>query len=325
MERELLEQLNAWHEQDEYKRIIEHIHNIPESDRSYELVGQLARAYNNTGRYREAIEQLLSVHERGTNDPLWQYRLGYAYAYIASYEKALLAFERANELLPHDDSTLEFLELLRPKAAKMQQDLQRYEAERDEWERRGTLNHLRAASGTYAPASFWEQSDYALDNHVSEPFDEEMIGSIERELGYKLPASYIQLMNTQNGGVPTLTAFPTQGATSWAEDHIAITSILGIGRDKMYSLGGEFGSRFMIEDWGYPDLGIVICDCPSAGHDVVMLDYRFCGPEGEPCVVHVDQEDDYEITYLAANFEAFVRGLVDPDTFEIFDEDEQEN
>lgn len=148
--------------------------------------------------------------------------------------------------------------------------------------------------------------------------------TIEKELGYKLPASYIQLMNTQNGGIPTLTVFPTKEATSWAEDHISISSIMGIGHDKIYALAGELGSRFMIEDWGYPDLGIVICDCPSAGHDVVMLDYRFYGPEGEPCVVHVDQENDYEITYLAPNFEAFIRGLVDEDTYDLSDEENED-
>lgn len=131
-------------------------------------------------------------------------------------------------------------------------------------------------------------------------------------------------MNTQNGGIPALTVFPTKEATSWAEDHIAISSLMGIGHDKIYALAGELGSRFMIEDWGYPDLGIVICDCPSAGHDVVMLDYRFCGPEGEPCVVHVDQENDYEITYLAPNFEAFIRGLVDEDTYDLSDEENED-
>ena len=39
-------------------------------------------------------------------------------------------------------------------------------------------------------------------------------------------------------------------------------------------------------------------------------DYSDCGPEGEPCVVYIDQESNYEITYLAENFEAFVRGLI---------------
>ncbi|MDQ0658883.1 SMI1/KNR4 family protein [Paenibacillus sp. W2I17] len=324
MERELLEQINLWHEQDQFSLIIEHIERIPVSERDYNLIGQLARAYNNDTRYREAIKQLLSVEEQGVNDPLWQYRLGYAYCYIANYEQALLAFERANELQPHDESTLEFLSQIRPFAEKMRRDRQRHEENIAALEQSGTQNHLRAASGTYDPATFWVQSDYAQDNHVSEPFDEEEILTIEKELGYRLPASYIQLMNTQNGGIPALTVFPTKEATSWAEDHIAISSIMGIGHDKIYALAGELGSRFMIEDWGYPDLGIVICDCPSAGHDVVMLDYRFCGPEGEPCVVHVDQENDYEITYLAPNFEAFIRGLVDEDTYDLSDEENED-
>lgn len=71
----------------------------------------------------------------------------------------------------------------------------------------------------------------------------------------------------------------------------------------------------MQENWGYPAIGPCICNCPSAGHDMIMLDYRKCGPEGEPEVVHVDQEWDFQITTLAPNFEAFVRGLVDESHF----------
>jgi len=104
--------------------------------------------------------------------------------------------------------------------------------------------------------------------------------------------------------------------TSWASDHIAITSIAGIGREKGTSVCGEQGSAFMIGEWGYPTIGVVLCDCPSAGHDVVMLDYRACGPRGEPQVVHVDQERDYAITFLARDFETFILGLRPEEDFE---------
>ena len=49
-------------------------------------------------------------------------------------------------------------------------------------------------------------------------------------------------------------------------------------------------SQFWIDEWGHPPIGIYFADCPSAGHDMIALDYRDCGKSGEPCVVHVDQE-----------------------------------
>ena len=72
----------------------------------------------------------------------------------------------------------------------------------------------------------------------------------------------------------------------------------------------------MMEEWEYPDIGVYFADCPSAGHDLVALDYRKNGPTGEPEVVHVDQEDDYKVTYLAASFEEFINGLVSDEEFE---------
>lgn len=44
-----------------------------------------------------------------------------------------------------------------------------------------------------------------------------------------------------------------------------------------------------------------------------MLDYRECGPRGEPGVVHVDQERGYRVTPLAPSFEAFVWELISED------------
>ena len=66
----------------------------------------------------------------------------------------------------------------------------------------------------------------------------------------------------------------------------------------------------MIKQAGLPEIGIVVCWTPAAGHDAIMLDYSACGPGGEPRVVHVDPEDDMS-SVLAPDFETFLRGLVD--------------
>lgn len=168
---------------------------------------------------------------------------------------------------------------------------------------------------------FWDESDYALQEYVEENPSAELIQSIAEELGYKLPASYIELMKLHNGGIPKNNCFPTTESTSWAEDHIAITGIMGIGHSKTYSLCGQLGSKFMIEEWGYPDTGIFICDCPSAGHDMTLLDYFKCGRNGEPEVVHVNQECDYKKTYLAKDFETFIRGLVSKLAYDTSEQD----
>jgi len=168
----------------------------------------------------------------------------------------------------------------------------------------------------FDPSTFWGDHAYAAKAYTEGPPSEELIARVEADLGYRLPAFYVALMRTRNGGAPRSTCFPTAEATSWADDHIAITGICGIGYEKHTSLCGDQGSQFMLEEWGYPAIGIVVTDCPSAGHDVVMLDYRTCGPTGGPAVVHVDQEDDYRITPLAPDFETFVRGLLPASAFE---------
>ncbi len=166
--------------------------------------------------------------------------------------------------------------------------------------------------------NFWDNSHikYGKDQNIDCPLTDELLLEIETEIGYKLPKSYIFLMKQQNGGIPFNTCFPTNTPTGWADDHIAITSIAGIGRSKPYSICGELGTKFMIDEWDYPDIGVAICDCPSAGHELVFLDYRDCGSDGEPTVVYVDQEDDFSIIHLADTFEDFICGLVSEDEFE---------
>ena len=139
---------------------------------------------------------------------------------------------------------------------------------------------------------------------VCGPLTGELTASVQAELGYRLPESYLWLMGRHNGGIPARTCCMLPGGRDWVE----LCSIFGVGREVPDSLCGENGAR-LARDWGYPDIGVALCDCPSAGHELIFLDYRACGPEGEPAVVHVDQEMDYNITPLAENFEQFIRGL----------------
>ncbi|MFE9747157.1 SMI1/KNR4 family protein [Saccharothrix saharensis] len=159
-------------------------------------------------------------------------------------------------------------------------------------------------------------SDAAHDEYVEPAPSDQLIASIEAEIGYRLPDAYIALARTRNGGMPARGAHPTTKPTGWASDHIAVTGIYAIGRTSRYSLGGELGATFMRDEWGYPDWGVGVADTPTAGHEQVMLDYRECGPTGEPQIVHVDQEAGYRVTVIAPDFASFVRGLVDEDEFD---------
>lgn len=167
---------------------------------------------------------------------------------------------------------------------------------------------------------FWEEADYAIEQYVGTFPDDALVASIEASLGYKLPASYIALMRTQNGGIPNCCSHPSPEPTSWSADHISIVGIMGMDRDKPYSLCGEMGSAFMISEWGYPADGIYFATCPSGGHHMLLLDYTHCGNTGEPEVVFVDQDMDYKKTILAKDFETFIKGLVPDAVYEPPDE-----
>jgi hypothetical protein len=162
---------------------------------------------------------------------------------------------------------------------------------------------------------FWADSDYAREEYIGPPLTDAVVSAVEGELGYKLPGAYVEFMKRQNGGLPRKTNHRTGERTSWAEDHIAIMGLYSIGREKRHSLRGEHGSQFWIEMWDYPAIGVYFADCPSAGHDMMCLDYRSCGPSGEPAVVHVDQEWDYKITAVAPDFESFILGLEGDEAF----------
>ena len=310
------QQLEQWNDEDEYTRCIQALNAIPENWQNYRTAYALARALENyaiigdhdegTPRYKgdkallRAIEVLESVREEGQDKAEWNMRMAYGYQYLCGQEEKAIPYARRwAELAPEDEDAQAVIRECQAEIRKR---------------RRSRNKKVKFVPGStpfegFDLTNFWDDNWYALKEYVSEPPSDELIASVEEELGYKLPAAYIWLMKQHNGGIPVNTCYPCDEPTCWAEDHVAITGIFGIGREKSCSLCGELGSQFMIDEWEYPAIGVAICDCPSAGHDMIFLDYRACGPQGEPAVVHVDQENDYKITHLADSFEEFIRGL----------------
>jgi hypothetical protein len=143
-----------------------------------------------------------------------------------------------------------------------------------------------------------------------------MIRAAEAKLGYKLPKAYLRLLRIKNGGSLKRDCVPVPGRDDWPPDYYELSGIQGIGGQWGIDAKG-LGSRDLIKGWGYPDVGVVVGQTPSAGHDIFMLDYSVCGPRGEPRVIHVETETagDPEVKVLAADLETFLRGLVPRDEF----------
>ena len=98
MDDKLIEQLNLWHEKSKHRQIIETLEQLPASELTYTLKNMLGRAYNNISDYGKALDILLSESTAGAEDPLWNFRVGYAYYYGKEYEKALPYFQKSAAL-----------------------------------------------------------------------------------------------------------------------------------------------------------------------------------------------------------------------------------
>lgn len=157
---------------------------------------------------------------------------------------------------------------------------------------------------------FFEDEDY----YTGPPLDVAMVRRAEEHLRVRLPAAYLDLLYRQNGGVPRSRCFPTGFPTTWAPDHIQISAIRGVGGEWGIDSATGLGNAAMIAEWGYPEIGVVICDTPSAGHDTIMLDYTESGPSGEPAVAYIDE--DRVPRRIAESFDEFLSNLTSCERFE---------
>lgn len=153
------------------------------------------------------------------------------------------------------------------------------------------------------------ESDY----YTGEQLTDEMVLRSTSRLGYELPNSLISLLRVKNGGTLRSQCVPVEFENSWAPDHIEVSGILGLG-DGTWRMDSDDGSSYMIDEWGYPDIGVVFATTPAGGHVALMLDYREASQRVEPCVVFVDE--DRVPRNLAPTFESFLSKLTDCKNFD---------
>lgn len=128
MDAALKQQIDQLHDSDRHEEILRVLEALPEGERDYDCVCLLARACNNLGQEERAAGLLLSVREQGETDPLWHFRLGYAYYYQGREREALPEFQRTLELDPGDPDAGMFLDWCRKAIdAKEREGVERFD------------------------------------------------------------------------------------------------------------------------------------------------------------------------------------------------------
>ena len=106
---DLEKELDILHKQDKNQEIIDIITSLPEEELDYNILGKLARAYNNNNQCEKGLEVLFKMKDEGENDSLWNFRVGYSYYYSEKakenpeyLEEAKKYFEKCLELNPNE-------------------------------------------------------------------------------------------------------------------------------------------------------------------------------------------------------------------------------
>ena len=106
--RAFLDQLETWHQEDEFQKIIDAVEALPKDEQDYSVIGLMARAYENKADYGEteplehAIELLQSTAKEGVQDPNWHFRMGYALYYLDREAEAIPYFQTVLNLISDD-------------------------------------------------------------------------------------------------------------------------------------------------------------------------------------------------------------------------------
>lgn len=312
-----------WHKNQEHGKIIKTIEGLPKEQQTSELLSLLARAFMNMDNFTDA-SCILERIDKSNQDGLYCLRYGLVLFISHREDEALVWLEKANELgikefdeFPGTYYPKTISEWLLRAQKWAPRRAEKVALENECRKKRNKQPQEMVEFDDSTLEDLWDDCEYSLKNYIGKTPSDSDFAKVEEVIGYRLPKAYKVLMHKHNGGLLTKNAFVNPLQCDWISRTISVESIFGVDCEKPYSLCGKMGSNFWVEEWGYPKIGIALCDTISGGHHMIFLDYSDCGPQGEPCVVEVNQESNYEITYLADNFQSFVCGL-----FEEEEEDE---
>lgn len=160
---------------------------------------------------------------------------------------------------------------------------------------------------------FWKDNAESKKDFISQDISDEEIQQCEKQLGFKLPDSYLALMKGHNGGILGRDVFQKKDANGKIIKSVICEFLNAIGGEKRFSLLSDW-SKWIRK--GYRSGILIGLHMPDSGHaKQYYLDYSLCGSQGEPRVIchtriwrdNTTQEIDFE---LAETFESFVKGLV---------------
>lgn len=148
-------------------------------------------------------------------------------------------------------------------------------------------------------------SGFFVDDETAPAASVGAVADAERVLGYRLPNAYKDLLVEHDGGQPRLGYLRTAFPTSWDGEGLEIWDLAG--------LGTLLESAYLIGEWEYPDVGLVVGYTPSGGHEILLLDYTDSGPQGEPAVLYAEENDEggWDAHRVAPTFSDFVAALVE--------------
>jgi len=121
MDDTLKAQLDQWHANDAYDKIIAALTALPAAKQTDETHGLLARAYNNLDRHADAIEALERVSADGQTSERWMYFMGFA-CYFTGLEAHAITLLKQSAALG-DDSAKFFLDYYKEEIAQIEAKL----------------------------------------------------------------------------------------------------------------------------------------------------------------------------------------------------------